>query len=254
MRIVFKLDACSVVGCARRCFRATPPAQDYPTRNVTILVPFAPGGGTDLLARVVAQKLEQRLGKSFVIENRPGAGTVIAAGATAKAAPDGYTLMQATSGTMAMNGTIFKSLPYDAGQGSGAGLADRRRAVRAGGQCVLAGAQRRRSRQAREGKAADLRLRRRRRVSSSQRRAVQQHDRHQDDARSLQGQRAGHDRPDRRPHRRAVRRYRAVAAIDPRRQSPRARHHQRRAGRGRAGNPAAREGRRARLTTPPPGR
>ena len=75
-------------------------------------MPFAPGGGTDVLARVVAQKLEQRLGKSFIVENRPGAGTTIAAGAAAKAAPDGYTLMQATSGTMSMNPTIFKSLPY----------------------------------------------------------------------------------------------------------------------------------------------
>jgi tripartite-type tricarboxylate transporter receptor subunit TctC len=88
-------------------------AQDYPTHNVTILVPFAAGGGTDVLARAVAQQLEKRLGKTFIIENRPGAGTVIAAGATAKAAPDGYTLMQATSGTMAMNPTIFKSLPYE---------------------------------------------------------------------------------------------------------------------------------------------
>ncbi|MBX9845067.1 MAG: tripartite tricarboxylate transporter substrate binding protein [Xanthobacteraceae bacterium] len=88
-------------------------AQDYPARPVTILVPFAPGGGTDILARAVAQRLEQRLGKPFVIENRVGAGTVLAAGAAAKAAPDGYTLMQATSGTLAMNGAIFKSLPYD---------------------------------------------------------------------------------------------------------------------------------------------
>ena len=88
-------------------------AQDYPAHTVTILVPFAAGGGTDLLARAVAQRLEQRLGKPFVIENRTGAGTVVAAGAAAKAAPDGYTLMQATSGTMAMNGAIFKSLPYD---------------------------------------------------------------------------------------------------------------------------------------------
>lgn len=88
-------------------------AQDYPNHTVTILVPFAAGGGTDLLARAVAQRLEPRLGKPFVIENRTGAGTVIAAGAAAKAAPDGYTLMQATSGTMAMNGAMFKSLPYD---------------------------------------------------------------------------------------------------------------------------------------------
>jgi len=87
-------------------------AQDYPTHSVTILVPFAPGGGTDLIARAVGHKLEQQLGETFVVENRPGAGTTIAAAATAKAAPDGYTLMQATSGTMAMNPTIFKKLPY----------------------------------------------------------------------------------------------------------------------------------------------
>jgi tripartite-type tricarboxylate transporter receptor subunit TctC len=88
-------------------------AQDYPTRQVNILVPFAPGGGTDVIARAVGQKLEQRLGKTFLIENRPGAGTAIAAAATAKATPDGHTLMQATSGTMAMNPSIYKSLPYD---------------------------------------------------------------------------------------------------------------------------------------------
>lgn len=91
-------------------------AQDYPTHNVTILVPFTPGGGTDLIARSVGAKLEKKFGKSFVIENRPGAGTTIAAGATAKASPDGYTLMQATSGTMAMNPTIFKKLPYEPGK------------------------------------------------------------------------------------------------------------------------------------------
>src|SRR5215467_3814088 len=91
-------------------------AQDYPTRSVTILVPFTPAGGTDLIARAVGQKLEQRLGAPFVIENRPGAGTTIAANATAKAAPDGYTLMQATSGTMAMNPTIFAKLSYEPGK------------------------------------------------------------------------------------------------------------------------------------------
>ena len=144
-----------------------------------------------------APKMEQRLGKSFIVENRPGAGTTIAAGATAKAAPDGYTLMQATSGTMAMNPDHLQKPALHAGEGSGAGFADRRRAVRAGGQSGAAGAQRRRPGEARQGEAADLRLRRRRRVPSSQRRAVQQHDRHQDDARSLQGQRAVDDRADR---------------------------------------------------------
>lgn len=111
MRIHFGLVAVALVLALSGADRAA--AQDYPTRTTTILVPFAPGGGTDLIARTVAQKLEQRLGKSFVVENRPGAGTTIAASAAAKAEPDGYTLMQATSGTMAMNPTIFKNLPYE---------------------------------------------------------------------------------------------------------------------------------------------
>jgi tripartite-type tricarboxylate transporter receptor subunit TctC len=88
-------------------------AEDYPTHNVTILVPFAPGGGTDLLARAYAQILEKEYGKTFVVENRPGGGTTIAATSTANATPDGYTLMQGTSGTMAMNPTIFKHLSYE---------------------------------------------------------------------------------------------------------------------------------------------
>jgi tripartite-type tricarboxylate transporter receptor subunit TctC len=88
-------------------------AEDYPTHNVTILVPFAPGGGTDVLARAYAQILEKQYGKTFIIENRPGGGTTIAASATANATPDGYTLMQGTSGTMAMNPTIFKHLSYE---------------------------------------------------------------------------------------------------------------------------------------------
>jgi tripartite-type tricarboxylate transporter receptor subunit TctC len=81
-------------------------AEDYPTRNVTVLVPFAPGGGTDLLARAWAQILEKKYGKSFIIENRPGGGTTLAATVTANAKPDGYTLMS-------MNPTIFKQLSYE---------------------------------------------------------------------------------------------------------------------------------------------
>jgi tripartite-type tricarboxylate transporter receptor subunit TctC len=88
-------------------------AQDYPTHTVTILVPFAAGGGTDVLARSYAKILEKKYDKTFVVENRAGGGTTIAATATAKAAPDGYTLMQGTSGTMAMNPTIFKHLSYE---------------------------------------------------------------------------------------------------------------------------------------------
>ena len=88
-------------------------AQDYPTRAVTIVNPFAPGGGTDLLARMVAQKLEQRLGQSFVIENKTGAGSIIAAVAVQKAAPDGHTLLMAPTPTMAVNVSLYKSLPYE---------------------------------------------------------------------------------------------------------------------------------------------
>jgi tripartite-type tricarboxylate transporter receptor subunit TctC len=88
-------------------------AQDYPSRPVTIVVPFAPGGSTDLLSRMVGQKLEQRWGKTFVIENKPGAASLVAASAVAKANPDGYTLMMAPSATMSTNVTLYKSLPYD---------------------------------------------------------------------------------------------------------------------------------------------
>jgi tripartite-type tricarboxylate transporter receptor subunit TctC len=88
-------------------------AETYPARPVTIVVPFAAGGGSDLLARLVAQHLEERLGKPFIIENRPGAATTIAAMSVVRAAPDGYTLMQATSSTMAINVTMSKKLAYE---------------------------------------------------------------------------------------------------------------------------------------------
>jgi tripartite-type tricarboxylate transporter receptor subunit TctC len=88
-------------------------AQDYPMRTVTIVNPFAPGGGTDILARLLAQKLEQRLGKSFVVENKPGAGSIIAATHVQKSRPDGYTLLMAPSPTMAVNVSLYNKLPYD---------------------------------------------------------------------------------------------------------------------------------------------
>jgi tripartite-type tricarboxylate transporter receptor subunit TctC len=86
---------------------------DYPTRPVSFIVPFAPGGVTSLFARVLGQRLEQRLGKPFIVENRPGGGGVTAAAAVAHAAPDGYTIMMASSTVLAINVTMRKSLPYD---------------------------------------------------------------------------------------------------------------------------------------------
>jgi len=87
--------------------------QDYPSRNVTFIVPTGPGAGTDLLARILATKLTERLGKSFVVENRPGAGTVIAATAVAKAPADGHTLLMGTSTPLAINASLHRKLPYD---------------------------------------------------------------------------------------------------------------------------------------------
>src|SRR5262245_4420615 len=88
-------------------------AQDYPNRPVTIVVPFAPGGSADIGARTYAQKLTERLGKPVVVENRPGAGTVVGASAVARAAPDGYTLLMGGSSALAYNVTLHKKLPYD---------------------------------------------------------------------------------------------------------------------------------------------
>ena len=88
-------------------------AQDYPSRPVTIVVPFAAGGGTDILGRMVAQKLEQRLGRPFLIENKPGAGSTTAAAFVARAQPDGYTLLMAPSNTLAVALTIYKNIAYD---------------------------------------------------------------------------------------------------------------------------------------------
>ena len=88
-------------------------AQDYPSQRVTMVVPTGPGGGMEMMARLFASQLEKRLGKPFVIENRAGAGGVIGSNSVAHAAPDGYTLLVANSTNLAINVTLYKSLPYD---------------------------------------------------------------------------------------------------------------------------------------------
>jgi tripartite-type tricarboxylate transporter receptor subunit TctC len=88
-------------------------AEDFPSKPITIVVPYTPGGSTEILARIVAQKLEARLGKPVIVENRPGAGTVIGANYVAKSEPDGYTLLMSTPTPMAINATLHKQLPYD---------------------------------------------------------------------------------------------------------------------------------------------
>jgi tripartite-type tricarboxylate transporter receptor subunit TctC len=88
-------------------------AQTYPNRTIRIIVPFPAGGPTDILSRVIAQKMSEDWGHPVVVENRPGADTAIGAVQVAKAAPDGYTLLAAMDTTMVMNPATKTSLPYD---------------------------------------------------------------------------------------------------------------------------------------------
>jgi tripartite-type tricarboxylate transporter receptor subunit TctC len=88
-------------------------AQNFPTRQITLIVPFAPGGPADFLGRLIGQKMSEDLGQQIVIDNRPGANTIIAAQAVAKAKPDGYTLLMAIDGTLVMNPFLYSKLAYD---------------------------------------------------------------------------------------------------------------------------------------------
>ena len=88
-------------------------AQAFPARPITWVVPFAPGGSTDIVARTVGQQLGSALKQAVVIDNRPGAGGTIGVNAVAKAAPDGYTLIGGTISTHAINASLFKNLAYD---------------------------------------------------------------------------------------------------------------------------------------------
>src|SRR5258706_2800180 len=87
-------------------------AQDYPARTVRVVVPFAPGGGTDIVARILAHHFSQRLGQSFVVDNRPAGSGIVGADLVAKAPPDGYTLLCAFS-SLASSALLFAKLPYD---------------------------------------------------------------------------------------------------------------------------------------------
>ena len=88
-------------------------AQEFPSRPITLVVPLGAGGVMDVISRVVGPRLPDRLGRAVVIENRTGGGTVIGRDAVARAAPDGHTLLFAPSGTLTINATLYKWLPYD---------------------------------------------------------------------------------------------------------------------------------------------
>jgi tripartite-type tricarboxylate transporter receptor subunit TctC len=106
--------ACIAGAAALFAFAFGATAADFPARPVTIVVAFPPGGPSDVLARIVGKKLEQLLGQPFIIENRPGAGGNIAAEVVARAAPDGYTLLNGNNSILATNAALYKKINYDA--------------------------------------------------------------------------------------------------------------------------------------------
>ncbi|MFM1764522.1 MAG: hypothetical protein RIU71_285 [Pseudomonadota bacterium] len=112
LRISHVFKSFVLIFCAATCTWAVG-QQAYPNKPIKIVVPFGAGGVADLTARTVAQKLGDNMGQSIVIENKPGAGGVVATDAVAKSAPDGYTLLLMSNAT-AVSAGLFKSLPYDA--------------------------------------------------------------------------------------------------------------------------------------------
>ena len=91
----------------------TAQAQDYPSRPVQVIVPFAGGSASDVVTRILLHEMSKSLGQNFIIDNRPGAGGNTGTAAATKLAPDGYTLLMSTSGPLAANKTLFKTLGYD---------------------------------------------------------------------------------------------------------------------------------------------
>ena len=175
-------------------------AQDYPNRPVKIIVPFGAGGPADIYARFIGQHLQEALKQSFVIENRPGAGSIIGTGEVAKSAPDGYTLLM-MSNTHTTNETLRPNKPFqlmrDFVPVAPVNYSDLIMVVHP----IVAG-------QGPEGvpRAAEVQARRPElrllgagHALSHGRRAVQSHERHRHRARAAQGERRGAQRRDRRP-------------------------------------------------------
>ena len=88
-------------------------AQGYPNKSIRIIVPFPPGGGNDVIGRIIAQKLTERLGQQVVVDNRAGANGIVGLQALMQATPDGYTIAVAAAGPMAVNPSLYEKLPYD---------------------------------------------------------------------------------------------------------------------------------------------
>src|SRR5213593_4925936 len=95
------------------CSLAAAWAQTYPAKPIRIVVGFPPGGGNDIIARMVGAKMQEAWGQPVVIDNKPGANSIIAAEFVAKSAPDGYTLLVNATGGMSVNPVLYAKLPYD---------------------------------------------------------------------------------------------------------------------------------------------
>ena len=102
-----------IFACLAFALVASAHAQDYPSKPIRLLIPFAPGGAVDTTARILTQKMDERLGWKWVVENRPGGNGFIATTAVAKSAPDGYTLLMAHTGEFAVNPALFANVPYE---------------------------------------------------------------------------------------------------------------------------------------------
>jgi len=104
-RLFLGATLASLAGSAR--------AQQYPAKPIRFVVGYSPGGGNDLIARIVAARLQSKINQPVIVDNKPGAGSIVAAELVARAAPDGYTLLVAPSGPMTINPAVYSKLPYD---------------------------------------------------------------------------------------------------------------------------------------------
>ena len=237
------------------CSRAVAPshAADYPTRAVRVIVGFPAGGPTDIVARIMAQSLSERLGQQFVVENRPGAGSNIATQAVITSPPDGYTLLL-VSPPHAINATLYKQASLQFPRRHRAGRRHRERAERHGGASFGAGQDRRGVHRIREGQSRQdqLRVGRQRHDHPSLGRAVHGDDRREDAARAVSRLGARADRHDQRSGAGDVRQRALLDRASAVRRAAAARRHVARAA-GDAARRADRSPRPCRATRPAPG-
>ncbi len=105
--------ACASLAFVASAAAGTARAEDYPSRPIHLIVPYAAGGGADSVARILAKRVSETIGQPIVIENRGGGGSIIGTEFVNKSAPDGYTLLMAQSGPISINPAVYKDLPYD---------------------------------------------------------------------------------------------------------------------------------------------